>query len=342
MPNNPISLSTLSNLDLHSHERKADHINMALAAQVSANDARFYYEPILSAHPNQPLATFDIFGRHMKAPIWISSMTGGTEMAGAINKKLALTCGKYGLGMGLGSCRMLLHSDEHLADFQLRKYLSDDYPLFANLGIAQLEEIASRHQWQSVKDLIQKTEADGLIIHVNPMQEWLQPEGDRITESPLSTIQRCLEHLDTRIIVKEVGQGMGPRSLEALLKLPLSAIDFAAFGGTNFAKMEMDRNHENTPKSYEGLSKVGHSIDEMIQFYNAIESKSEDKTIILSGGIHDFLDGYYAMEKINATAIYGQASAFLKRAMISQEVLDDYVENEIKGLAMAKQYLVVR
>ncbi len=326
--------------------RKRDHIELAFNSQVEKKtlDERFYYEPLLAAHPQEgSWPDFTFLGKAMKVPIWVSSMTGGTEMARTINHNLARACGEFGMGMGLGSCRALLFSDDLLEDFDVRHLMGDDYPLFANLGIAQIEQLLANGQSQKIKVLIEKLRADGLIIHVNPMQEWLQPEGDRFQEPPLVTIERLLESADYPIIVKEVGQGMGKESLRALLKLPLAAVDFAANGGTNFAKLELLRSDPLKHQIYEQLAFVGHSADEMMHMTNElIEELGPDRAcdqIIISGGVKHFLDGYYLVESVNLRAVYGQASAFLKHARADYDHLRDYVTTQIRGLELAKAYL---
>ena len=107
--------------------------------------------------------------------MWVSSMTGGTAWAKTINHNLARACKDFGMGMGLGSCRSLLHSNDTFSDFNVRPFIGEDLPLYANLGIAQVEELLERGQLRKVKELVDKLEADGLIIHINPLQEWLQP-----------------------------------------------------------------------------------------------------------------------------------------------------------------------
>lgn len=337
-------MKRLDKRDPHSSERKADHIRLALESQIKVNDERFYYEPILSGHPTEDLLSTEMLGKQFRAPIWVSSMTGGTEKAGDINQRLATSCGKYGMGMGLGSCRMLLEDNTYLPDFRLRKYIGDDQALFANLGIAQVEELIASSKLHLIDELIDKTEADGLIIHINPLQEFLQPEGDRIKESPMTSIKRVLDSVDKPLIVKEVGQGMGPESLKALSELPLAAIDFGAFGGTNFARMELKRHEAESYSGYDVFSYVGHTAVEMIEYYNAILSKAEGSCppVIISGGIKDFLDGYYTMGKVNCQAIYGQASAFLKKALLGQEALDAHIEKEIEGLKLAGSMLQIK
>ncbi len=328
--------------------RKKAHIDLAFQSQVSQiqTDTRFYYEPVLAAHPTEINFPTPFVGRQLNAPLWVSSMTGGTEMAGTINRNLARACQKFGMGMGLGSCRIVLDSDEHLPDFALRGLIGDTQPFYANLGIAQVEELLAQGRIDKITELVKKLNADGLIIHINPMQEWLQPEGDIIQHPPIDTIKRVLDKLDIKLIVKEVGQGMGPKSLEALFSLPLQAIEFAALGGTNFAKLELIRGTDSDNNLYGELAYIGHTAQEMSGFANQVLQKLGDKAlcqqVILSGGVKNFLDGYYLMEKTNCKAIYGQASAFLKHAASSYEELEYYIEKQLQGLALAKAFLTVK
>ena len=334
--------------DPSASHRKSDHIDLAFSSRVGADkiDDRFYYEPIMSNHPiGIENLGLNFLGKNLAAPLWISSMTGGTNKAVTINKNLATACGEFKLGMGLGSCRQLLASDEYLGDFQVRKYLGDQ-PLYANLGIAQLEKLIDDNQVTKVALLLDKLEADGLIIHVNPMQEWLQPEGDRFKYAPIDTIKRILETNDVKIIVKEVGQGMGPQSLKALLSLPLEAIDFAASGGTNFALLELLRSSEIQNENYQNLTKIGHNPMDMIKIVNELVKELGDnclcRQIIISGGVSDFLDGYYYMQKLLLPSIYGQASGFLKHATGSYATLQEFSEKQLLGLSLAKAYLTVK
>ena len=328
--------------------RKKDHIEMAFQSQIADGtlDKRFYYEPILSGHPSiEDLPSIDFLGKKMKAPLWISSMTGGTKEALNINHNLAKACGEFGLGMGLGSCRALLYSDDRLEDFNLRPIIGENSPFFANLGVAQLEELMEKNGLHLVNDMVTKLQADGLIIHVNPFQEWLQPEGDHFKKPPITIIQQCLDFFDFSIIVKEVGQGMGPKSLESLMQMPLAAIDFAASGGTNFSMLELLRASDDDRKHYLPLAHQGHSAEEMVGFvndcsFNADQIKCQE--YIISGGVKNFLDGYYLSNRLQHKAVYGQASAFLKHARGSYEELRKFVQAQLEGLAIANAYLTVR
>lgn len=328
-------------------DRKKDHINLALDSQTLKDeiDRRFWYEPLLSPHPTQ-LTPFTFLGKQFRAPLWVSSMTGGTQLAGKINSNLARACKEFGFGMGLGSCRIILRDNSHFADFDMRPLIGDDLPLYANLGIAQLEELVTSNQCHVANDLVKRLRADGLIIHVNPLQEWFQPEGDRLQHAPLYTIQKFLEKAEFPVIVKEVGQGMGPQSLLQLMKLPLAAVEFASFGGTNFARMEMKRNPDADAASlFSPLTTVGVDAGDMLDAVNSLTGIKKDilcKEVIVSGGIKSFLDGFYYVRKSKLPAVYGQASSFLKFAREDYSSLQQYIQNQIKGLEMAYAYLQIR
>jgi len=193
--------------------------------------------------------------------------------------------------------------------------------------------------------MITRLRADGLIIHINPLQEWFQPGGDRIRSAPLDTIKRLLDRLKYPIIVKEVGQGMGPASLHELIRLPIAAIEFAAFGGTNFSKLELMRSEKRAFYAYEPLARVGENALNMVDYVNDIltlESQPGCRQVIISGGISGFLDGYYLIRKINTSAVYGQASAFLRHAKESYNDLHQYVTDQVDGLRLATAYLTLR
>ena len=330
--------------DKQAADRKEDHIEMALISGMPLDQAdnRFSYEPILSGHYTQDLdLSSTICGKTMQYPIWISSMTGGTEKAKTINYNLAKLCGEYGLGMGLGSCRQLLYEDKRLSEFDV-KALMPDSPLLINLGIAQVEELVAKGELSVITRLISKLSADGLIIHINPLQEWLQPEGDRIMTAPLDTIKAVLAEASYPIMVKEVGQGFGKASLEALLQLPLEAVELAGFGGTNFSKLELMRSDQLRTESFSSVLRLGHSCDEMLGYINAIVSAKKvslkTKKIIFSGGIKGFLDGYYYMKSCKLPSIYAQASSFLKHAL-EYDDLARYAKLQIEGLQMSHALL---
>lgn len=321
-------------------DRKESHIDLALKAQTLPHevDGRFNYEPLFFSHPT----SFDkwpskFLNHDFDYPVWISSMTGGTLKARDINENLAWLSGKYKLGMGLGSCRPLLEDLSRVDEFAVKKHMGAQ-PLYANLGLAQVEELIATQKTDLVHEMVKTLEADGLIIHLNPLQEWLQPEGDRYTVSPLVTLQKFLEGVSYPVLIKEVGQGMGPKSLKALLELPIAGIEFGAFGGTNFSLLESLRAQEIESKK--SFINVGHTALEMVEFLNALPTYG--KAFIISGGVKTVLDGYALHSTLKAPSLIGMASNFLRPAMESKESLEQYFLSFREALLTAKGVLSVK
>lgn len=328
--------------------RKRAHIDLAFEAQLAGHqlDDRFYYEPLFVAHPDELQFEFIIGDKTVHSPFWVSSMTGGTEKAGQINRNLAKACHTYKMGMGLGSCRILLRSPQYFEDFNMRPILGENLPLFANMGIAQLEEALQSPMYDDWMDLLIRLQVDGLIVHINPLQEWMQPEGDRIVRPPIDTLTEGLDRFKLPMIVKEVGQGFGRKSLAQLAQLPLEAIDFGANGGTNFTLLELLRADAQVAEVMEPIARIGHSAEEMVNLLNLERSNNPTKFIvqklIISGGIKHFLDGYYLHQKSVLPALIGQASTLLKRALHSYEELDSFLHLQHEGWKICQSYLTLK
>ncbi len=327
-------------------KRKNDHLSFASMCQTGFQcDPRFFYEPLLAPHPDKNYdLSLTFLGKKLQAPFWISSITGGGKTTAIINQRLALAANKFGIGMGVGSCRPLLEeSERYEQDFNLRHYVGDGLPLYGNLGIAQVEDLLLKKEIKKIEDLVSRYCYDGLIIHVNPIQEWIQPEGDRFKRPPLETIEHFVRESGIKIIVKEVGQGFGPSSLEALLKLPIAAIEFGAKGGTNFAKIEEIRAGSVGENP---LSSVGHFAGEMVDILAKLLDRLGDKVLcqefIISGGITSAVDGHYYQQLLNKSSVIGFAYLMANAAKSSSEELERFISNQLDLLKMARSYLVVR
>ena len=331
-------------------QRKTEHLKLALEALITPEslDGRFNYEPLLSAHPQNVDLSLKFVGKNLRAPLWVSSMTGGNKDAELINKRLATVANEFGLGMGLGSCRALLENKKCFSSFNLRPLLGKELPLYANLGLAQIEKLLKAKAQDKVEEMLDMIEADGLMIHINPLQEWLQPEGDRFERPALETLEEFLAKSKVNVIVKEVGQGFGPKSLNALLRMPIKAIEFAAFGGTNFSKLEILRSKEKT-NFYNPLAYVGHHaqgmVDTLGQEMEKLGKKARTREFIISGGVNHFLDGHYLMLKMkpySKACVYGQAGEMLRHAQVSEKELRHYVKAQLEGLKVARAFLELR
>jgi len=327
-------------------DRKLEHINLALDSQTNLDeqDLRFNYEPMLAAHPDHLDLSINFLGKTMRTPIWVSSMTGGTGVARTINGRIARACCEFGMGMGLGSCRRILFDKTRWDDFNFRKEIGEEQPFWANLGISQVEELLLDKNIQAIVNLVGELRADGLVVHVNPLQEWFQPEGNRLRQSPLTTIKQLLDQVQLKIIVKEVGQGFGPESMRQLLALPLEAIEFGAYGGTNFSKLEMLRGDPQKLSANLPFAYVGQSAGQMVGSVNQILNANPQvacRQLIISGGIQNALDGYFLTSNCQLPAIFGMASAVLKHASVSYESLAGFLETQIQSLSLAHAYLKI-
>ncbi len=326
-------------------DRKKDHIQLAFKASVKdlEKDNRFSYEPMLSSHSEFSFKPFPFLGKEMSYPFWISSMTGGTEMAGIINKRLASAAGKYGLGMGLGSCRSLLKNKNYFNDFNVRSYIGNKQPLYANFGIAQIEKMLNENSIEQIEQIKTDLNADGIIVHINPLQEAFQPEGDLLERPPIETLSELLQKVESPIVVKEVGQGMGYESIKAVLKLNIAAFEFGAWGGTNFTKLEKMRN-KNSIHAFDDFINVGHDAHEMTLMVNQIyeEADINCKQIIISGGIRSVLDAFYLHKICKIPSVIGMGSMFLEYALKGEDELDLFITEMIEKWKLAEAFLRVK
>jgi isopentenyl-diphosphate Delta-isomerase len=331
-------------------QRKLDHVNLAFKSITNESllDQRFDYEPMLGHHPSEKdKLAINFLGHEFDFPIWISSMTGGGANLEHINRNLAMICRNFKLGFATGSCRPLFEDKKkYWNDFNWRDTLGNDRPFFTNLGIAQLHELKINRNHNQLNELLEELKVDGVVIHVNPLQEWFQVGGDRFTETPLETLNWLLDiKKKYKIIVKEVGQGMGPASLKSLVGLNVDAIEFAGFGGTNFSLVEKLRNCTTEDYQKEGFINVGHTCLEMAKMLKSFNDNNCDvkcKNYILSGGVKDYLDGYYLIKQFKNDNLYGLASTLLKYATSDYEKIHNFMKSHTSGLLMANNFLKVR
>ncbi len=317
------------------NSRKDDHVDLAIASQHSLRDERFEYEPMYGVHPDFKPEPFIFLGKKMNYPFWISSMTGGGSDSKKYNEIFASVCGDLGLGMGLGSCRALLEDPSLIGDFDLRDLLGPHAPFFMNLGIAQVAEHIKNGELHKINDTLGALRSDGLIVHVNPLQEFFQPEGDVILDRPIDIIEKLKNTFLGTIVVKEIGQGMGQKSLKALNDLGIDGLELAGFGGTNFTKLEQIR---SKTKGGEFIS-VGEPAVEMIKCLNEMKSSMD---IIISGGMNDPLEAYYHQELCHNNSVIGQAQKVLEMGQLGKENLKAYITSFILKTRLAKNYLTIK
>jgi isopentenyl-diphosphate delta-isomerase len=223
--------------------RKNDHIRINLEKDTRSGlttGLEFYHFRHRAAPEidfNQVDLSQELFGRRLKLPILVSSMTGGTDEAGEINRILALAAQHSGIAMGLGSQRAAIEHPELSASYQIRKY-APDILLLANLGAIQL------NYGYSVAECMKAVEmagADALVLHFNPLQEAVQPEGNTHFGDLLAKVEKVCRTLPVPVIAKEVGWGFSETDVKNLVNAGVAAIDVAGAGGTSWSQVEMHR-----------------------------------------------------------------------------------------------------
>ena len=225
-------------------QRKAEHIRICLESDVqfqtqgSGFDRYQFIHSCLPELDYQHLdLTTNLLGKQLGAPILISSMTGGTAQAKEINYRLAEVAQEYGLAMGVGSQRVAIEQPQVADTFQVRQ-IAPDILLLANLGAVQLNYKYGIDQcWRAVELL----GADALILHLNPLQECIQPQGDTNFKGLLDRIASVCDRLPVPVIIKEVGNGISASMAQQLIAAGVSGIDVAGAGGTSWAKVESQR-----------------------------------------------------------------------------------------------------
>lgn len=224
-------------------QRKRDHIIEALkpvneAVGLSGLDSiHLPHEAI----PDIDFQSIDIstyrFGKRVSSPFIVSSMTAGHPDAININLRLMEACDVTGWSMGVGSQRRELWDPEAAAEWADLRAQMPDIVLFGNLGIAQLIETPFQH----IEKLVDNLEASGMIIHCNPLQECLQPEGTTDFQGTFDAMTTLAENLSIPVIIKETGCGFSPSTLSRLISTNIAAVDVSGLGGTHWGRIEGQR-----------------------------------------------------------------------------------------------------
>lgn len=300
------------------NQRKADHIKINLEKDVRSalttglEKFHFIHEALPELNLDEIDTSLNLFGKKLKAPILISSMTGGTAEAGTINLRLAEAAQAAGIAMGLGSQRTAIENPERAATFQVRK-VAPDVLLFANLGAVQLNYGYGVEECQRAVEMI---EADALILHLNPLQEAVQEGGDTNWKGLAKKIEQVCKKIEVPVIAKEVGWGISKKTAKLLVECGVSAIDVAGAGGTSWSQVEMYRAPDEFTRNL-AASFVGWGIP-TAESIRMVKKAAPGVTIFASGGIKDGLD--IAKCIALGASLGGMAGQFLKAAAVSTEL----------------------
>ncbi len=309
-------------------DRKAEHIRLALESRMQTDasafdDYRFGHEALPELDFDAIDLSTEFLGRTLRAPLLISCMTGGTEIAARINRNLALAAEATGVAVGVGSQRKALEDPDKADSFRVRD-LAPSVPLLANLGAVQLNYGIGLDGCRRAVEMIG---ADALVFHLNPLQEAIQPEGQCNFAGLLDRMAAVAHRIEVPVIVKEVGSGLSEATGRTLADRGFSILDTAGVGGTSWARIEAARANDldlgelfadwgvRTPESIAALARIG------------------GLTIIGSGGVRHGLDAAKALAL--GARMVGMAYRFLAAATESPERVIERVERTIRELKIA-------
>lgn len=226
-------------------KRKKEHIELCLTDKVSFRSKtngfdryEFIHNAITEVDISKISFQTKLFSKIIQYPFLISCMTGGTEEAENINKRLAVVAENLNIPIGVGSQRQALENNEHHKSYKIIRQIAKGVPVLGNIGAAQLVQ---SKDLSGILSLIDMLEADAFVVHLNPLQELLQLEGEPNFVGLLNQIEKLINKSKVPIVVKEVGSGISKHAAKRLLEVGVSAIDVAGAGGTSWAGVEILR-----------------------------------------------------------------------------------------------------
>ncbi len=320
-------------------DRKDEHILLTSTKNVESNEST-WFEHIKFVHNSLPeinlddiILSCDFLGKSISAPIIIGAMTGGTEVSKKINIFLAKAAEKYKIPMMVGSQRVILKHPETKDTFSTVRENAPSIPIVGNIGIAQ---VASSENFNYVEELIKNIDADALAIHLNVIQEVIQPEGDKIFAGAIKKIHDLKNQYSIPIIIKETGCGISREVAIKLVEIGIDAIDVSGVGGTSWVAVEYYRAKKQKSQSRMDLGKLFWdwgipTAASIIEVNSVVKNNVSKIKVIGSGGIRSGFDIAKALRLgANYAAI---ARQFLIGSLEGQESVDQFIEkimNELK------------
>ena len=302
-------------------ERKRDHLKICLEEDVEARASTGLerYRLMHCALPEMALEDVQLatplYGKDMLAPFLISAMTGGTEIAEKVNKNLAAAAQKYGVAMGIGSQRAAIEERQWEYTYQVRD-VAPDILLFANLGAVQLNY---GYGPQECKRAVEMINADALVLHLNALQECLQPHGNTNFRGVLAKIGEICSALDVPVIVKEVGWGFSEEVAASLRAVGVAGLDVAGAGGTSWSLVEGYRAKGNRARQI-AEAFAGWGIPTALAIRMARKA-APDLPVIASGGFRSGVQAALALAL--GADLVGIARPLLEAAMESAEATSE-------------------
>ncbi len=307
-------------------ERKKQHLDIVLSGHGSSTGVGTGFERVRFEHvalPEIDMSAIDLttefLGRKLSGPFLVSSMTGGAQQAQEINHNIAIACEAAGIAFAVGSQRVAIETNSDWGMNRELRRLAPSVPILANIGAAQLN---TGYGIEQARRAIEMIDADALIIHLNPLQEAVQPEGDRNWRGLTEKIGLLSQSLHVPLVVKEVGSAVSPMVAQKLASLGVGIIDVAGAGGTSWAAVEAQR---ATTVSEAAIASAFVDWGQPTAYaISAIRKALPDIFIIGSGGVRNGVDAAKAIRM--GANIVGQAASVLRSATSSPEAVADHFE----------------
>ncbi len=306
------------------NSRKQDHLRI-LADDPQTDRRKSYFDEIRLKHRALPQINLsdvccetEFMGKQLSFPLLISCMTGGSgSELNRINRNLAIAAEATGVAMGMGSQRIMLADPSAVESFTLRRYAPDAL-LFGNLGAVQLNNGITPDDCQR---LVELTDIDALCLHLNPLQEAVQPEGDTNFGKLAERIAEVVTHLTVPVIIKEVGCGISVQDAALLLDAGVEYIDIAGCGGTSWSRIESHRT-DKTDDLGILFQDWGIPTPEALRQLHPL--CVETATLIASGGIRNGIDMVKAI--VLGASLCGIAAPFIPHAQESADAVIAYIK----------------
>ncbi|MDR1361622.1 MAG: type 2 isopentenyl-diphosphate Delta-isomerase [Holosporaceae bacterium] len=306
--------------------RKDEHLSIVLAEQVSDDRSGSSFDNYTFVHnalPEIDFANVDtslkFLGRKMNLPIMISPITGGSERSKKINRALSELANDFKIGFAVGSQRGALTDKDLEVTYKIRQY-APDILVFANFGAVQLNYGFSLDECRRAIDMI---DADALVLHLNPLHEIFQMEGNTNFSGLLKKIEHICAKLDAPVVIKEVGYGISAELAKKLADVGVYAVDIAGSGSISWGDVEGKKSNDIVKNS---VSKVfAHWGNSTAQCLEEIAKNVKNIKIIASGGIKNGID--MAKSIAMGAEFCGNASEFLRRVVLSRSESEIFVES---------------
>lgn len=321
-------MDTVGTEDKSFDERKRAHLEHALNPAVQALELRdldqvsLIHEALPEVDLRDIQTSSSFFGRSSRVPFFISSMTAGHDGSVALNQLLAQSAQDLGWAMGVGSQRKQLFDGSAKAEWKSLRKSAPRATLFGNIGIAQLIETTT----SQIQELAESIEASAFIVHLNALQECIQPEGTPNFKGGFKALQRVVKELSMPVIVKETGCGFSESTLQRLRDTGVAVIDISGAGGTHWGRVEGARSQSANQDLYRQASKTygRWGIGTVESLYSARAIGIPTEQLWASGGVQNGLDAAKLLA-VGASKV-GFAKAALAHAVHGETELRSWMQ----------------